>query len=440
MSAKKAGETVKVETSGKVRSRHTAILVGLLVVAGTAFVLTGPMRARMVRNTEQIEREIAHQKEAIAQYRELGNAEEDARNRAVERPEDVNAHLNYASVLSQAHKFPEALQQIKTAEQLAPQSAEPHIAHGEVSNTAGMPNAAIQEYRRALALDPRNSRALSLLAYKYVVLGWNEEARQILNEALKAAPNEAKLHVNLGLVYFQTGDYIAAEHELLTARRLSPTDTSILAPLADVYRRAKQFPEALRTLDEAIAAMPNIEALKVAKARTFLDMGNPDQAIEIANNLLKAAPDHPGALYARAMAEKAKGNYKPAIRDFEKIRAKDPAYEDLLLHLGQAYIRTGKQDAGKSAIAEFNERRAPAEKLGRLTLRVSQRPNDAGAHVELGRYYLQAGSTERAIVEIERALELRPKDASASRLLAEALQKSGQPMPEQAAVGTPPGG
>jgi tetratricopeptide (TPR) repeat protein len=440
MSARKTPNVTQIGKTGRSRSRTTAVLICLLGVTGIAFVATGPMRARMARNTEQMEREIALQNEALTHIKELGDAEETARKLVAEHPGNVQAHLAYASALGQNHKYPEAAEEVKAAEALEPRSAEPHIVLAEISNAGGIPNVAIQEYRRALALEPRNPRALSLLAYKYVALGWNEEARQLLNEALKANPNEAKLHVNLGLVHFQSGDYIAAEQELLTARRLAPADTSILAPLADVYRRSKKFPEALQTLEQAIEAMPNVEVLRVAKARTFLEMDKPDQAIEIANNLLKTTPDNPDALYARAMAEKAKGSYEQAIRDFEKIRAKDPAYEDLLLYLGQAYIRTGNQRAGKSAIAEFNERRAPAEKLGRLTLLVSQRANDANAHLELGRYYLQSGSTGRAIVEIERVLELRPKDAAARKLLDEALQKNGRQAPGQAVAGTSTGG
>ena len=106
------------------------------------------------------------------------------------------------------------------------------------------------------------------------------------------------------------------------------------------------------------------------------------------------------------------------------------------------YLQTGQRERGEEILKEYNRNRAVAEDLSRLTLRVAARPDDAQAHREFGGYYLRGGSSARAIVQFKqfkRVLELKPNDAAARRLLAQALTNAGRTAEAKTLVASGPG-
>src|SRR5438067_11875186 len=149
------------------------LLIGLLLLAGVAFLVTRPLRARLARDTARIARETALRAEALRRVSELGNRAAGARRRIEANPGDARARLDLAAALGQARQYPEAVRQIEVARSLDPRSPEPHVALGEISDATGHPDVAVEEFRKALALDPAHPRALELLAYKYIAFGWN---------------------------------------------------------------------------------------------------------------------------------------------------------------------------------------------------------------------------------------------------------------------------
>jgi tetratricopeptide (TPR) repeat protein len=172
--------------------------------------------------------------------------------------------------------------------------------------------------------------------------------------------------------------------------------------------------------------MPNRELLKIERARVLIEMKRYDEAISSANAILEESPERLEALYTRALAEKVKGDDPSAIRDFERIKAKQPWLEDTLLHLGQLYVRHSKVAEGSALLQQFKEKRSLSDNLARLTLQVAHKGDEPDSHLALGQAYLQGGSLARAIVEFRRTLELRPGDTVAKSLLAEALEKNGR--------------
>src|SRR5688500_13256585 len=183
------------------RIRQHRILLGLLLAAGIAFFATAPLRARLARETEGIERDTALKTRALSEVSRLRGEVERLSARIPTEPRDPKLRLQLAAAHGQLRQYREAAREIRIAQSLDPSSAEPHVALAAISDATGLPDIAVQEYRRALKLDPRHPRALSMLAYRYVSFGWNKDAAILLKRAILEQPSDPKLRVNLGLVH-----------------------------------------------------------------------------------------------------------------------------------------------------------------------------------------------------------------------------------------------
>ena len=309
-----------------------------------------------------------------------------------------------------AHRFPQ-------------NTAGPHgLQRAQPARSGGLHDLSIEELRKALALDPDDLTSLTLLAYKYVAVGWNTEAESLLSLALAKQPDNVRLHVTMALVHFQTGQMAAAEQQLLIARRLAPKDPTVIAPLIEVYRHSQRYDDALRIIAEAMPSLPDKLALYLEKAQVYVEMERPTEAISAANESLKMSPGLLRALYIRAVAYKVAGDSASAIRDFEQVRAGDARTDQTLLLLGQLYIQQGQPEKGKPLVEEYRRNLEVAQKLARLILRVASLPNDWKSHLDLGTFYCRVGSYPRAIVELKRTLILKPGQNEALRLLVKSLQ------------------
>ena len=121
-------------------------------------------------------------------------------------------------------------------------------------------------FRRMLELDSASGPAWLGLG----VVQYNQqqyaEAKASLLAAEKAAPDDALVHLFLGLVHHELGEFEAAPDRFQRAATLSPD----LAPTAQYYSgvahfRRGAFTEAKQTLEAAIAAAPEADYAAAAK-------------------------------------------------------------------------------------------------------------------------------------------------------------------------------
>ena len=109
---------------------------------------------------------------------------ENAFRRALElNPNSVDGHHDYASLLMAIGRFPEAITEIQTAEQLDPLSHQVQAAFGRILCRAGKPDEAILRLKRAIEREPRSAMAHHYLGEVYEQLGRYTEALAIYDKA-----------------------------------------------------------------------------------------------------------------------------------------------------------------------------------------------------------------------------------------------------------------
>ncbi|MEO0356834.1 MAG: tetratricopeptide repeat protein, partial [Pseudomonadota bacterium] len=92
------------------------------------------------------------------------------------------------------------------------------------------------DFRMSLNLNPNQPMVLNYLGYSFVDRGENlEEARDLIQRAVDAAPDRGYIIDSLGWVMFQLGDYENAVIQLEDAISKMPTDPVVNDHLGDAY-------------------------------------------------------------------------------------------------------------------------------------------------------------------------------------------------------------
>ena len=100
-----------------------------------------------------------------------------------------------------------------------------YIAHANLAKylmEQGRPADAVEHYRRAAELQPRDLDALNNLGVACLLAGRNEEAVEALSTVVAAWPEDPEARVNLGAALYQTGRFGPARAQAIAALRLAP--------------------------------------------------------------------------------------------------------------------------------------------------------------------------------------------------------------------------
>lgn len=184
---------------------------------------------------------------------------------------------------------------------------EPSVAHhlARLQVQAGETDAAIQTYRRLLALDPDDVGALEALA------------------ALD--PADAALRDRLaGLHRAQSGEAKAADLDA------EPTDDDLLLTGERRFRDG-DWAGAAEALQQALAADPLHPPAWAQLVEAHVRSGNPEAALDAADEAMLLFPGQVALVRAAALAHAAAGRPGEAVRLFEEaldLLAEDPADGD----------------------------------------------------------------------------------------------------------------
>jgi len=103
---------------------------------------------------------------------------------------------------------------------------------GDLLNERGRREAAVMEYRRALADANDSVPVMNRLSDVLISLGKDEEALEILKRAQELSPDHPNIYTNMGKIYLKFKDYKRAEEAFQTSIQLNPFNPEIHFGLA----------------------------------------------------------------------------------------------------------------------------------------------------------------------------------------------------------------
>jgi tetratricopeptide (TPR) repeat protein len=119
------------------------------------------------------------------------------------------------------------------------------------------PDKAIEEFKRALDLDPDFGMALNLLGYTYTDIGDFEKAIEQLKKYVSLNPGEPGPLDSLAEAYFRWGRLEEAIAKYKEALEIKPDFYLSLMPMSYVYALKEKYTEAIRAIENYIDTAPS---------------------------------------------------------------------------------------------------------------------------------------------------------------------------------------
>lgn len=173
-------------------------------------------------------------------------------------------------------------------------------------------------------------------------------------------------------------------------------------------------------MEQAIRDDPQNPDTRVALAQFYLAKGMMSEALDQANQVLKAFPDNEGALLTAGIANVRMGYYKEATDPLEKFVAvrKDAPMANADTALEAAYYFLGES---------YLELERPMDAIPNLEGALGITPTDADALYQLGQAYQSTGEPEKALEQYHKAVRLVPDFVDAYTGMIESYSSLNQP-------------
>jgi tetratricopeptide (TPR) repeat protein len=204
----------------------------------------------------------------------------------------------------------------------------------------GRPAVALEEFKRAVRVDPKNALYYKGLSVAYsqmadLCAAGDEGCRQgNLKEAVTAArkglelnPLYVDIHNDLGTALLKMGKRDEGKRELLTAFNdaTNPTPEVSARNLGQVSFEDRNYDEAINWFRTAIKRNKSYADPYLGLADTLLATGRQDEALLALEGGVNALPGHPALLVALGEAYQRAGRLADARARLEEASSKDPA-------------------------------------------------------------------------------------------------------------------
>ena len=174
------------------------------------------------------------------------------------------ADLGLAELDTKDGNFNDARKRLWAVTAAHPDNLLGQVLFAQTEEAAGKPDAAIERYRKALALDAANALALNNLAYLLALSKQPDEALKYAQGAKQIAPDNASIDDTLGWTYYEKGMYLLAVTHLQNA--VAKDGTALRQyHLAMAYAKAGDVGRGRKVLGVALKLDPSLPEAQMAR-------------------------------------------------------------------------------------------------------------------------------------------------------------------------------
>jgi len=250
---------------------------------------------------------------------------------------------------------------------------------------------AIEDYRKALAIEPDRVDVRANLGAALAATGQFDAAIQEDVTALAAAPGNAALRKNLALAYYKKGDMVHAHAEFETVYKARPNDLSTAVLLGYTDIKLNKNAEAAALLAPLEKGHENDSDFEYVLAFAFLQSGNQAAGLPRMEKVAHTTRSV-DAYFIAGSARLQRREFQEARTDLDAAMELNATFPGLATSAGQARDALGETEAAKPAF--------------QAALR--QDPRDFVANLYLGTMLLKQRDFAGARPLLELALQLIP--------------------------------
>jgi cytochrome c-type biogenesis protein CcmH/NrfG len=348
----------------------------------------------------------------------------------------VSGRLALASRYEKAGQLSAALGELDTAARIAPGNAEVHRRLAALFAKAGYLDREIDEMQTTLRLAPKDADTALQLSQIYLQLGWLPEARAALLQGARVAPNDLRVYLILATQAYMRFLYPQMERAAMEGLRRWPGNPRLTTMLSEAERLQGHLPQAEALLRRALATAKDRrqrEADLVGLAHLLLDKGWKPPRTQDSERAARAAllldPSDPEAHYWLGRALQLQGKESQAIPEYAFTARRNPQFEAVALYLGRLYARSSNpalRKQGTALLAFYDHQQSVADHLDVARTALRDHPEQPDSHVKMAAVYMETNQVPEAIVELRRALRMRPGNRKTKTLLVQALKIEGR--------------
>jgi len=276
--------------------------------------------------------------------------------------DDRDLLLIAGHVSADRNEYQTAVQDFTRALEIDPKMAVGYMNRGYVYNDLRLATKAEQDFRKALELNPKYGEAHLGLAYALLQLRRSTAALKEADAASRLLPESESLHLVKAEGYRQRVMLTLAEGEYRQALKLNPNASSTYLALADVQYRARKYAASADTLRSALAVAANNAMISAQLGRSYAKLGRSSEALQAIDSAERTGGRDYKVLLVAADALRILGRRGQAMTTYS--RALESSDEDRLqvrLALGKLFAEEGKAtDAQQQVALGFAEARVAA--------------------------------------------------------------------------------
>ncbi len=362
---------------------------------------------------------------------------------------DVGAYTTLGMIYQQKGIYAKALEMYQKAMQMDPQNTDVLSSLAECQAQTGDRNNAIISYEQVVMMNPKAEKELKELGNLYLKVGRNDQAITVYKKYLDKIPSDQDVAKGVGMALYQKKQYTEAikYFDLVKERGLS--DVEFLTAAGETYfiagnnKKAQEIYEDLRMRKPPVPGLKKV--LKIL-AESYEKDNNIQSAVDIYTtySMLPGAKDADVSYKAGFLQEKI--NPVRARKIYEENVVSFPSDYRNMLRLGILYAKD-KTTLTKSASllkkasliadtipAMWSEMAQVYNKLGNEKAEldayrklITLDPQNLDGNKRLGVLLMKGGLITDAMVYLEMANTLSPKDPEIMILLGQGYIKTNRP-------------
>ncbi len=185
---------------------------------------------------------------------------------------------------------------------------------------------------------PNEGELLVMLAETELELGEEEKAMLILEKVRPEDHEYPQALLLMADLYQMNGLFEVSEQKLLKAKQLLPDETIIDFAIGELYAHQGRFLEAIRSYEKVAEERSDVAGVSINQrlAESYSAGGSFEEALSFYEKAIEERLEI-NTLFGYAFTALQAGKNKTAIEKFEELKALDPEYHSLYLHLSHAY-------------------------------------------------------------------------------------------------------
>jgi Flp pilus assembly protein TadD len=315
--------------------------------------------------------------------------------------------IPYGEFLQRRGRVAEARTLYKDAVEHSPGSREfrralARLAPGKRSSPPPVPTV-----RQGAAQALTAAAEMSLIEKRFI------DGQIYLRLALRLDPQDNEAWVFLGDILAQTEDHDGARAAYGRVPASSPDWVDARERIIASYQAEDDLDTALKLAQDLAKAAPDDREAKVVMAELYRAAGRFPEAVTVLDQLIAASPEQAdwAIYYERATALDRSGRWPEAEKDLQKALTLRPDQPDVLNYLGYSWVTRG-------------ERLQQAVTM--LQKAYLAQPNSGEIADSLGWAYYNMGDFKQAVSRLEKAVSLEPVNPEINDHLGDAYWRAGR--------------